>query len=89
MNLEHYSELRNKDFAIDSDPRTQMSVLKQIFWNSWVSFHLYNIQMFLENLNKKDGPEAIMNNHRRLYYMFKTLVTQRKFDAIEPREVNQ
>lgn len=34
MNLEHYSELRNKDFAIDSDPRTQMSVLKQIFWNS-------------------------------------------------------
>lgn len=54
-----------------------------------MSFHLYNIQMFLENLNKKDGPEAIMNNHRRLYYMFKTLVTQRKFDAIEPREVNQ
>ena len=30
-----------------------------------------------------------MSNHRRLFAKFKTLVSQRKFDDIEVREVNQ
>lgn len=45
--------------------------------------------MFLDNLNNRDGSEALMSNHRRLFAKFKTLVSQRKFDDIEVREVNQ
>lgn len=45
--------------------------------------------MFLDDLHSNNERESIINNHRRLFYMFKTLVTSRRFDSISQNEVNQ